>query len=131
MGGRLKREQTYVYSWLIRVVIHQKLIQRCKAIIFRLKISRSSHSLIHHSLDKHLMSVDLVPECGLSHGGHDGNARSLPANSPLGTHCPVMMQTQGRLTPTTGEFPLRHKPSTEDGSPSFTSRNSCPLGKDT
>ena len=93
VGGRLKREQTYVHSWLIRVVMCQKPTQRCKAIIFRLKISRSSHSLRHHSLDKHLMSVDLVPECGLCHGGHDEKARSLPANSPLGTHCPVMMQT--------------------------------------
>ena len=32
MGGRLKREGTFVYLWLIRVDIWQKLIQHCKAV---------------------------------------------------------------------------------------------------
>ena len=33
VGGRLKREGIYVYIYLIHVVIQQKLIQYCKAIL--------------------------------------------------------------------------------------------------
>ena len=36
--GRFKREGIYVYTWLIRIVVQQKLIQCCKAIILQLKI---------------------------------------------------------------------------------------------
>ena len=32
MGGRCKREGTYVYLWLIHVAVWQKLTQYCKAI---------------------------------------------------------------------------------------------------
>ena len=38
VGGRFKREVTYVYLWLIHVDGWQKPIQHCKAIILQLKI---------------------------------------------------------------------------------------------
>ena len=34
MGGRLKREGIHVYVQLIHTVVHQKLTQHCKAIIY-------------------------------------------------------------------------------------------------
>ena len=37
MGGRVKREGIYVYILLIHVIVQQKLIQHCKAIILQLK----------------------------------------------------------------------------------------------
>ena len=37
VGGRFKREGTYVYLWLIHVDVWQKPTQYCKAIIFQLK----------------------------------------------------------------------------------------------
>ena len=37
VGGRFKREGTYVYLWLIYVDMWQKPIQYCKAIICQLK----------------------------------------------------------------------------------------------
>ena len=37
MGGRFKREGTYVYLWLIHVDIWQKTTKFCKAIILQLK----------------------------------------------------------------------------------------------
>ena len=40
MGGRFKKETTYVYLWLIHVDIWQKPTQYCKAIIFQLKINK-------------------------------------------------------------------------------------------
>ena len=39
VGGRFKREETYVYLWLIHVEVWQKPIQYCKAIIFQFKIN--------------------------------------------------------------------------------------------
>ena len=39
VGGRLKREGTSVYLWLIQVGIWQKPTQYCKAIILQLKIN--------------------------------------------------------------------------------------------
>ena len=36
-GGRIKREGTYVYLWLIHSVVWQKPIQHCKAIILQFK----------------------------------------------------------------------------------------------
>ena len=38
MGGRFKREGTYVYLWLIDVDVWQKPTQYCKAIILQLKM---------------------------------------------------------------------------------------------
>ena len=39
VGGRFKREGTYVYLWLIDVDIWQKPTEYCKAIILQLKIN--------------------------------------------------------------------------------------------
>ena len=36
VGGRVKREGTYVYLWLIHVGVWQKSMQYCKAIILQL-----------------------------------------------------------------------------------------------
>ena len=36
MGGRFKREGTYVYLWLIQVDIWQRPTQNCKAVILQL-----------------------------------------------------------------------------------------------
>jgi hypothetical protein len=38
VGGRFKRERTYVYLWLIHVNVWQKPTQYYKAIILQLKI---------------------------------------------------------------------------------------------
>jgi len=38
VGGSFKRKGTYVYFWLIHVVVWQKPQQHCKAIILQLKI---------------------------------------------------------------------------------------------
>ena len=40
MGGRFKREKTYLYIWLVRIDIWQTPTQHCKAIILQLKINR-------------------------------------------------------------------------------------------
>ena len=45
-GGRLKREEMYLYLWLIHVVGQQKPTQRYKAIILQLKNKVSSLSLL-------------------------------------------------------------------------------------
>lgn len=37
MGRKVKREGVYVYILLIRVIVQQKLIQHCIAIILQLK----------------------------------------------------------------------------------------------
>ena len=39
VGERLKREGTYVYLWLIYLVVQKKPTQHCKAIILQLKIN--------------------------------------------------------------------------------------------
>ena len=39
VGGRFKREGTYVYLWLIHVDVCQKPTQYCRAIILQLKIN--------------------------------------------------------------------------------------------
>ena len=45
VGGRLKRERIYVYLWLTHVVVQQKRIQHCKAIILQLKINKKKLKL--------------------------------------------------------------------------------------
>ena len=40
VGGRFKKEGTYIYLWLIHVNIWQKPTQYCKAIILQLKINQ-------------------------------------------------------------------------------------------
>ena len=37
VGGRLNREGTYIYIWLINFVVQQKLAQHCEAIILQFK----------------------------------------------------------------------------------------------
>ena len=39
VGGRFKREETYVHLGLIHVDVQQKPTQHCKAIILQLKIN--------------------------------------------------------------------------------------------
>ena len=39
MRGRLKREGTYVYLWLMHTVVWQKVTQHCKALILQLKLN--------------------------------------------------------------------------------------------
>ena len=43
MGGRFRKEQTYVYFLLIHVVVWQKPTQLCKVIILQLKINLKIH----------------------------------------------------------------------------------------
>ena len=45
MGGRVRREKTYVYRWLIHVDVCQKPAQYCKAIVLQLKKYWSGLSL--------------------------------------------------------------------------------------
>ena len=45
MGGRVKREGIYVYILLIHVIVQQKLIQHCKAIILQLKINLKNEKI--------------------------------------------------------------------------------------
>ena len=40
VGGRFKREGTYVYLWLIHADVWQKPTLHCKAISFQLKINK-------------------------------------------------------------------------------------------
>ena len=47
--GRLKREGTYVYLWLIHTVVWQKPTQYCKAIILQLKTKFKKSSPISRS----------------------------------------------------------------------------------
>ena len=42
VGGKFRREGTYVYLWLIHVDVWQKPTQYCKAIILQLKINFKS-----------------------------------------------------------------------------------------
>ena len=37
VGGRFKREGTYVYLWLIHIVVWQKTTQHCKGTILQFK----------------------------------------------------------------------------------------------
>ena len=37
VGGRLEREEVVCYTWLICIVLQQKLMQHCKAIILQLQ----------------------------------------------------------------------------------------------
>ena len=37
--GELKREEIYVYLWLIHVVVQQKVTQHCKEIILQSKLN--------------------------------------------------------------------------------------------
>ena len=43
MGGRFRREGTYVYLWLIHVDVWRKPTQYCKAFILQLKINKLNY----------------------------------------------------------------------------------------
>ena len=43
MGGKFKREGTYVHPWLIHVDVWQKPTQYCKAMILQLKINKFNY----------------------------------------------------------------------------------------
>ena len=48
--GKLSREGIYADTWLIHIVVQQKLTQHCKAIIFQLKKElRKNPNMIHWS----------------------------------------------------------------------------------
>lgn len=40
LEGRLKEEGLYVYLWLVPVVVQQKLIEQCNAIILQFKVNK-------------------------------------------------------------------------------------------
>ena len=48
MGGKFKREGTYVYAWLINVDVWQKPTQYCKAIILQSKINNLKKRILGH-----------------------------------------------------------------------------------
>ena len=47
MGGRFKREGTYVYLWLTHVEVRQITTKFCKAIILQLKKKLPTFSTVH------------------------------------------------------------------------------------
>ena len=59
VGGRVKREGTYVYLWLLHVNIWQKPTQYCKAIILQLKINKLKNTVLAQTLlkKKHYWSI--------------------------------------------------------------------------
>ena len=44
VGGRFKREGTYVYLWLTPVDVWQKTAQHCKAMILQLKKKKKTEA---------------------------------------------------------------------------------------
>ena len=50
MGGRFKREVTYIYLWLIHIVSCEKPTQYYKAIILQLKINKFLKKSTHYML---------------------------------------------------------------------------------
>ena len=57
MGGRFKREGTFVYLWLIHVDVWRKLTQHCEAIILQLKknlfcLKINMHEILTHNHGK-------------------------------------------------------------------------------
>ena len=49
LGGKFKREGTYVYVWLINVDVWQKPTQYCKAIILQSKTDSEKAMAAHSS----------------------------------------------------------------------------------
>ena len=45
VGGRFKREGTYVHLWLIHVDVWEKPTQYCKAVILLLKIDKLKNNM--------------------------------------------------------------------------------------
>ena len=59
MGGKFKREETYVRLWLIHVDVWQKPTQYCKAIILQLKINK-----IRTERKKDMFLPEIAPTVG-------------------------------------------------------------------
>ena len=72
VGGRFKREGTYVYPWLIDVDVWQTPTQYYKAIILQLKMNtffkkkRTFHvyPCLCDSMDHFLLLLNNIPSCG-------------------------------------------------------------------
>ena len=85
VGGRFKREGTYVYLWLIHVGAWQKPTQYCKAIILQLKmdiLKKKKHPEVTEwvltLISNSVMSVESSPSEG---EGHSRISSSLLAES--------------------------------------------------
>ena len=85
VGGRFKREGTYVYLWLIHVGAWQKPTQYCKAIILQLKmdiLKKKQHPEVTEwvltLISNSVMSVESSPSEG---EGHSRISSSLLAES--------------------------------------------------
>ena len=62
MGGRFKREGTYVYVWLIHIEVWQKIAKFCKAIILQWKINKCiKHFKSMDTLDIYRNNIWLLP----------------------------------------------------------------------
>ena len=55
VGGRFKREGTYVYLWLTPVDVWQKTAQHCKAMILQLKKKKTKKKLKQNNVSSGLM----------------------------------------------------------------------------
>ena len=55
-GGRFKK--TYIYLWLIHIVVWQKPTQYCKAIILQLKINFKTEKLTRLTIIKEIKIVE-------------------------------------------------------------------------
>ena len=60
VGGRFKRQGTYVYPWLIHVDVWQKLTRYCRAIIFQFKIKRNNETSITMEKTKYLTTINVA-----------------------------------------------------------------------
>ena len=60
VGGRLKRERTYAYLWLIHVDIQQKSTQYFKAIIIQLKINFNLKKCTEHLSERNVEDLQSV-----------------------------------------------------------------------
>ena len=67
VGGRFKREGTYVHLWLIHNDVWQKPTQYSKAIILQLKVNKFLKNvtvIIQQRLDRYYRSISQdYPEC--------------------------------------------------------------------
>ena len=68
VGGRFKREGTYVYLWLIHVDVWQKPTQYCKVITLQLKINRLKNKHVWSlCTNNSVISIKRFKKAWLSH----------------------------------------------------------------
>ena len=79
VGRRFKREEIYVYLWLIHIVVQQKLTQHCKAIILQLKINFKKDLTVTAPFTFSVVSL----ECSTF------ILRSVPIISPISQWCDI------------------------------------------